>query len=290
MKSKNNKKDVNFSGKIKKTVNFQDMKEHKIITTVYIVLRVIIIGLFVFSIINGKWENAMTCFMSFVLLMVPSFIENKMKIDLPNVMEVIMITFVFAANIMGEMGSFYEKLSFWDTLLHTLNGFICAGVGFGLIDILNRNDKVKINLSPLFVCLFSFCFSMTAGTVWEFFEFGMDMLFGKDMQKDTIINSINSVLLSDSTGEITRIKGITDTVVNGKNLGIDGYLDIGLIDTMKDLLVNFIGAVVFNIAGYFYIKNRGKKASFISNFVPRRMENEKNNSQWAEPVQEDNNI
>lgn len=265
------KKNEKFSDKTKRILNFRDVREHKVITTVYIVLRVIIVGIFVFSIINGRWENTMTCFMSFVLLMIPSFIESKMKIDLPNAMEVIMIMFVFAANIMGEMGSFYEKIPFWDTLLHTLNGFICAGVGFGLIDILNRNEKVKMNLSPLFVCLFSFCFSMTAGTVWEFFEFGVDMFLGKDMQKDTIVNSINSVLLSGDTGDITRIKGITDTVVNGKSLGINGYLDIGIIDTMKDLLVNFIGAVVFNIAGYFYIKNRGKKAGFISNFVPRRI-------------------
>lgn len=271
MKDKKGKKfakNEKFSDRSKRILSFRDMRDHKVITTVYIVLRVIIVGIFVFSIINGKWENTMTCFMSFVLLMVPSFIENRMKIELPNAMEIIMIMFVFAANIMGEMGAFYEKIPFWDTLLHTLNGFICAGVGFGLIDILNRNEKIKINLSPLFVCLFSFCFSMTAGTVWEFFEFGMDMFLGKDMQKDTIVNSINSVLLSGGTNDITRIKGITDTVVNGKSLGINGYLDIGLIDTMKDLLVNFIGAVVFNIAGFFYIKYRGKKAGFISNFVP----------------------
>lgn len=274
MKDKNGKKakiKENFSDRTKRIFNIRDMKEHKIVTTVYIVLRVIIVGIFVFSIVNGRWENAMTCFMSFVLLMIPSFLESRMKIDLPNVMEIIMIMFVFSANVMGELGSFYEKIPFWDTLLHTLNGFICAGVGFGLIDILNRNDKVKINLSPLFVCLFSFCFSMTTGTVWEFFEFAMDMFFGKDMQKDTIVNSINSVLLSGGTNDVTRIKEITETVVNGKSLGIDGYLDIGLIDTMKDLLVNFVGAVVFNIAGYFYIINRGKKAGFINNFIPRRI-------------------
>lgn len=270
-KAKNNEK---FSDRTKRIFSLRDMREHKVITAVYIVLRVIIVGIFVFSIINGRWENTMTCFMSFVLLMIPSFLENKMKIDLPNVMEVIMIVFVFAANIMGEMGSFYEKIPFWDTLLHTMNGFICAGVGFGLIDILNRNDKIKMNLSPLFVCLFSFCFSMTAGTVWEFFEFAMDMFFGKDMQKDTIVYGINSVLLSGDTGDITRIEGITETLVNGKSLGINGYLDIGIIDTMKDLLVNFIGAVVFNIAGYFYIKNRGKRAGFINNFIPRRINDE----------------
>lgn len=258
--------------KISATVNFQEMKEHKVLTTVYIVLRVIIIGILVFSIINGKWENTMTCVLTLILFMIPSFIENKMKIDIPNVVEVIMLLFVFSANILGEMGSFYEKIPFWDTLLHTLNGFICAGVGFGLIDILNREERIKINLSPIFVCLFSFSFSMTVGTVWEFFEFGVDVLLGMDMQKDTVINTINSVLLTGgNVNQITSINDITDTVVNGQSLGINGYLDIGIIDTMKDLLVNFIGAVVFNFAGFFYLIGRGKQAGFVKNFIPTKI-------------------
>lgn len=260
------------NNKLKNLLVTEEIKNHKTKTVVYLLLRIIIIAVFVLSIINGKYENSLTCFLTFVLLMIPTFIENRLKIDLPNTMEIIMICFVFAANILGEIASFYEIIPALDTILHTLNGFICAGVGFGLIDILNQNDKIKINLSPLFVCLFSFCFSMTVGTVWEFFEFAMDMLLGKDMQKDTIINSINSVLLSgDNSNKITRIKDITETTVNGNTLGINGYLDIGLIDTMKDLLVNFAGAVVFNVAGFFFIKHRGKKAGFIENFIPRRM-------------------
>ena len=97
------------------------------------------------------------------------------------------------------------------------------------------------------------------------------MLLGRDMQKDTIINSINSVLLSGGTNDVTRIKEISETVINGKSLGINGYLDIGLIDTMKDLLVNFVGAVIFNFVGYFYLKDRGKSVNFITNFIPRRI-------------------
>lgn len=256
--------------KIYRILNIREMREHKVKAAVYIIIRTVLIALIVWGSINSKWENVMTCALSFMLLMIPSFIENKMKIDLPSVMEVIMISFVFAANVLGELGAFYEKLPFWDTMLHTLNGFICAGVGFGLIDILNRNEKIKMNLSPLFVCLFSFCFSMTVGTVWEFFEFGMDMLFGKDMQKDTIVNGFNSYLLSGSENKMISIQGITDTAVNGKSLGINGYLDIGLIDTMKDMIVNFIGAVVFNIAGFFYLKGRGRHTKFVENFIPSR--------------------
>lgn len=270
-KNRNNKQQKKIIPKILRAVNINEMKAHKVKAAIYIIIRVVILAIMVFSIVRGQWENTMTCVMSLGLLMIPTFIEHKMNIDLPNVMEVIMIIFVFAANVMGELGAFYEAIPIWDTILHALNGFICAGVGFGLIDILNRNEKIKMNLSPMFVCLFSFCFSMTAGTVWEFFEFGVDMLLGRDMQKDTIINSINSVLLSGGTNDVTRIKEINETVINGKSLGINGYLDIGLIDTMKDLLVNFVGAVIFNFVGYFYLKDRGKSVNFITNFIPRRI-------------------
>lgn len=250
-------------------LDFKEMREHKVKAAVYIFIRLTLAVMLVLSIINGKWENTMTCIMSLALLMIPLFIDKKLNVKLPSVLETITILFVFSANVMGEMGAFYEKIPWWDTALHTLNGFICAGVGFGLTDILNRNERVKINLSPMFVCLFSFCFSMTAGTVWEFFEFGVDCFLGKDMQKDTIIYTINSQLLSDTPNVLERINGISSTVVNGKDLGISGYLDIGLIDTMKDLIVNFIGAIVFNISGYFYLKGRTKTTKFINNFIPR---------------------
>lgn len=250
------------------------VKQNKELAALYFILRLVIAVIFVMNIVRGKYESAMTCGLTFILMLIPSFIDRRLHIELPSVLETIVILFVFSANILGEIGSFYEKIPFLDTILHTLNGFICAGVGFGLTDILNRSEKIKFNLSPIFVCLFSFCFSMTAGTVWEFFEFGVDSLLGKDMQKDTIVTTINSTLLSgNNTNEVTHISGISSTTVNGSDLGINGYLDIGLIDTMKDLLVNFIGAVVFDSLGFIYLKNRGKKASFLNNFIPKKSKN-----------------
>ena len=252
------KKNKNKAQKAKKPHTLLiSVKQNKELTALYFILRLVIIFIFVLNIIRGKYESAMTCGLTFILMLIPSFIDRS----------------VFSANILGEIGSFYEKIPFLDTILHTLNGFICAGVGFGLTDILNRSKRVKFNLSPIFVCLFSFCFSMTAGTVWEFFEFGVDTFLGKDMQKDTIITTINSTLLSgNDTNAVTHISGIASTTVNGKDLGINGYLDIGLIDTMKDLMVNFVGAVVFNGLGFIYLKNRGKKASFLNNFIPKKAE------------------
>ncbi len=244
----------------------KDKRKLLIKTAIYIIVRAVTLAVLVYSLRRGQWENAVTCALTLGLMMIPSFLERRLKIGLPTVMEIIMISFVFAANILGEISAFYEKLPMLDTALHTVNGFICAGVGFGLIDILNRNRRVKLQLSPLFVVLFSFCFSMTAGTVWEFFEFGMDCLFGKDMQKDTVITAVHSRLLGGE--ETAVIENISRTAVNGRDLSVGGYLDIGLIDTMKDLLVNFAGAAVFNTAGYFYLIGRKKHTGFIRNFIP----------------------
>ena len=124
------------------------------------------------------------------------------------------------------------------------------------------------------MALAAFCFSMTVGVLWEFFEFGMDRVFHLDMQKDTVVQSITSVMLdpTNSNTPIT-IDGIHSVAVNGTDLGFDGYLDIGLYDTMEDLFVNFIGAVTFSVIGYFYIKHRGK-GKLAQAFIPTLSEDE----------------
>ena len=167
------------------------------------------------------------------------------------------------------------RIPHWDTMLHTVNGFLCAAVGFALIDIFNRNEKFKFQLSPLYVAIVAFCFSMTIGVLWEFFEFGVDNFLGMDMQKDVIINEIRSVTLDPTkTNTVVTIDGITEVSLNGTELGLGGYLDIGLYDTMNDLFVNFIGAVIFSIIGFFSIKNRGK-GKIARNFIPKLRENKK---------------
>ena len=255
-----------FFQRLARWLNVREMRQHKVKAGVYIIIRLILVSLLTAGILNGKWENVMTCVLTLGLLMLPLFIDRKLSVALPSVLETIVVLFVFAANVMGELGAFYEKIPIWDSLLHTVNGFICAGVGFGLTDILNRSERVKLSLSPMFVCLFSFRFSMTVGGVCEFCEYGADMLFEKDMQKDTVITAIHSGLISGKPNVIMHIRDITSTVVNGENLGINGYLDIGLIDTMKDLLVNFVGAAVFDTIGWFYLK--GRSAGFLRNFIP----------------------
>lgn len=245
-----------------------EQREHKSSFRVFVTLRALVLLMLVLQVFNRNYENVFLCLLTLVLLMMPSFIQVNFKIELPTVLEIIILLFIFAAEILGEIQAYYIKIPAWDTILHTINGFLVAAIGFALVDILNRHEKFSIQLSPVFVAIVAFCFSMTIGVIWEFFEFGMDQIFRLDMQKDTVISSISSVMLDPTGGNHpTIIGGITNTTVNGKDLGIGGYMDIGLIDTMKDLLVNFVGAVLFSVIGYFYVKNRGK-GKFAKRFIP----------------------
>ena len=222
---------------------------------------------------NGNFENFFLCILTLILFTIPSFIERTVHIDVPDTLEVIILLFIFAAEILGEIQAYYITFPYWDTMLHTLNGFLCAAIGFSLVDLFNRNERFSLSLSPAFMAIVAFCFSMTIGVLWEFFECTMDQLFFLDMQKDTIVNTIGSVMLDPTGGQTPRvIRGITDVILvtdqGNIPLGLGGYLDIGLLDTMKDLAVNFVGAVVFSIIGYFYVKSRGK-GRFARRFIPR---------------------
>ena len=262
---KNMKKRMRVMGKALR----MELREHKSSFIVYMTLRALVILVMILQILNRNFENVFLCALTLVLLIMPSLIQINLKIELPTALEIIMLLFIFAAEILGEIQAYYEKIPMWDTVLHTLNGFLMAAIGFALVDILNRNKKISFQLSPAFLAVVAFCFSMTIGVIWEFFEFGMDQIFHLDMQKDTIVNTIYSVMLDPAGGNhVVGVTGIRDVAVNGEALGLGGYLDIGLLDTMEDLLVNFIGATVFSIIGYFYVKNRGK-GKFARRFIPR---------------------
>ena len=194
------------------------------------------IVMLVLQILNQNYENVFLCILTLLLLIIPSFVQVTFKIELPTTLEIIVLLFIFGAEILGEIAEFYLVFPFWDTVLHTLNGFLAAAIGFSLVDLLNRSERTVFHLSPLFTAIVAFCFSMTIGVVWEFFEFGMDQ--------------------------------IQEVMVNGQALGLGGYLDIGLVDTMEDLFVNFIGAAVFSVIGFFYVRSRGKGVA--GRFIPRK--------------------
>lgn len=256
-----------FSKKMRKKYNETNKKS----IGVYLILRILVILSMILQIVLGNISNAVMCIVALFLFTLPTIISETFKIGIPTVLEIIIYLFIYSSAILGEINNFYGLIPFWDTVLHTMNGFLCAGIGFSLVDLLNQNSK-KVNLSPLYIAIVAFCFSMTIGILWEFFEFSADMVVKTDMQKDRIVRDISTVELNPN-GENSPVKvnNIESTVLyleNGETVTIEnGYLDIGIIDTMKDLFVNFIGAIIFSVIGFLYIKNRSKY-KFAKNFIP----------------------
>ena len=250
--------------------SFYKTKREKKSFYIYMVLRILVIISAIREAYMGNFTNTALCMLSLVLFTFPSIIEDTLKIEFPSLMESLIYMFIFCAEILGEINNFYEIFPYFDTILHTINGFLCAGLGFSMIDVLNKRSK-KFSLSPLYLAIAAFCFSMTIGVMWEFFEYSVDRVFKLDMQKDEIVYNISSVALDENkTNKPVIIKDIKETTItkeNGDTVTVTGYLDIGLNDTIEDLFVNFVGAFAFSVFGFFYVYNRDDKA-FIKNFIP----------------------
>jgi uncharacterized membrane protein YjdF len=227
--------------KITNNLKEQYKKLNNKLRWVYRILRIIVIGITLLEVQNGAWYNVFLCVLTLLLWAIPQFVERHVKINVPDTLEIIILLFIFAAEILGELRGYYFTYNFWDTMLHTINGFLCAAIGLSLINILNNSPKFAFKLSPPFVIFVAFCFSMTVGVLWEFFEFACDVFLGTNMQKDTLL--------------------------------ADGTIDIGLIDTMTDMFVNFIGAAVFSVIGYFFVKNQNS-SRWLEQFMLTKMDSE----------------
>lgn len=249
------------------------LKKAKKTLITYFVLRVLVIVCMVAQSMNGNWENVLLCVLTLLLFTIPTIFSETLNITLPSTLETIVYIFIFAAEILGEVQSFYTHVIYWDSILHTINGFICAAIGFSLIDLLNTNDNIHVNLSPIFVSIVAICFSMTIGVIWEFFEYSVDKLLLKDMQKDTIVKTISSVALDEKKeNNSIVVDNIEKTIIYTKDKEVvieGGYLDLGINDTMKDLFVNFLGAITYSLIGFLYIKNRDKYR-FAEEFMLKR--------------------
>lgn len=256
----------------------ENKKQRKRNITLLIVLQGLVVLTIGAQIYHRNFYNVFLCVLTLALFNIPKIIDKRFNVKLPTVLESTILLFIYAAEILGEIQSFYTIIPHWDTLLHTLNGFIMAAIGFVMIDILNDDPRVHMNMSPYFVAFVAFCFSMTIGVIWEFFEFGVDSFLKYDMQKDFIVTSFSSVAINPSgLNDPVKLTDITKTIINygnGQQYVINGYLDVGIRDTMKDLLVNLIGASVFSVIGMFYIKHRGK-GRIASSLIPELKKDEK---------------
>ena len=260
--------------RVKKAIHME-LREHKSSFVVYQLLRIIVIGVMSYSFINKNYKSFFLCILTLILLILPSFLQVTLKVEFSTVLEITVLLFIFAAQILGEINGFYLKYPNWDTVLHTLCGFLTAAIGVSLVDLLNKSEKLLFELSPFFSSIVGFCFSMTIGVLWEIFEYAMDSMFLVDMQKDSIVQHISSVALDPMEQNVpVIIQNIKSTVIDGELLPLQGYLDIGLYDTMNDLIVNFIGAAVFAFLSYWYIRKRDEK-SLVGKIIPRKKAKER---------------
>lgn len=252
-------------------------KSKGFVAAVYWLLRVTVALMMLAQADNGNYENVYICVLTLVLFMIPSFLERRLRVELPGPLEIVILLFIFASEILGEIREYYLMVPFWDDMLHTVNGFLFAAIGFSMINVLNENKRAALTLSPLYAALAAFCFSMTIGVLWEFFEWGMDLAFGLDMQKDTVVTSFASVTLDPQGHNVPyHMENVTATVLEFSDGGqsrlrISGYLDLGLHDTMQDLLVNLLGAAIFSCFGYFHVKTKGR-GSIVRMFIPKAVE------------------
>ena len=160
---------------------------------------------------------------------------RQKTLQIPRVMLVLYIAFLYCAIFLGEVRSFYYAVPYWDTILHTMIGAMLGALGFSMIAIFNNAERIPLNLPPVFIAVFAFCFALALGAVWEIYEFTMDSVFGTNMQK---------YMLDNGTALIGQA---------------------ALQDTMKDIIVDAIGALVMSTIGYIsrYKSGLGEKRRFV---------------------------
>lgn len=181
-----------------------------------------------------QWLTAMIVAGIFALMSVPTLLGRRLAIQIPAEFELLALVFVFAALFLGEVRGFYQRLWWWDIALHTTSGFLLGILGFLLVFVLNEDERVDVHLQPRFIALFACLFAIALGALWEIFEFAMDQLFGLNMQKP---------MLGDPSGKT---------------------------DTMWDLIVDTLGALVISCLGWWYMANR--RRSFIDSWIRKFVE------------------
>ena len=196
---------------------------------VWLMLQPVVLAALVRSVMLGSWDNVFICLLVLALFLLPSIVQKNLRITFPTGMQIVILIHIFATEFLGEIACYYVQYPHWDSIVHTVWGFLCAAIGYLLVDLLNRDMPERFHLSPAYLAVAAFCFSMTIGVLWEFFEFAMDRLFLMDMQKDTIIPQFASTLLDETHHNIpVVVSGIDSVTVNGQVLASGGDLDIGL--------------------------------------------------------------
>ena len=185
---------------------------------------------------GGEPDRLALAFGTLLLVLLPMLLEKlfRCRICLP----VYIFALAYAIGpMLGHCWKLYYTVPVWDKLLHISGGVMFAILGAYFFDLLTKSKEL-----PAVRTIFALCFSMAIAVLWEFCEFGADTFLGMDMQDDTIVYGLTSYLLGDAVGITGSIENIQSVVVNGIALPV--YIDIGLIDSMLDMLLESLGALV----------------------------------------------
>lgn len=198
--------------------------------TVILLLKLSLLLGVILSFIEGQLEVGAVTLLIFIITFLPVVLGKRFRVEIPAEFEVLAVIFIYASLFLGEVRGYYVRYWWWDLVLHTGSGFLLGILGFLLVYVLNENEEIDLDLKPHFVALFAFMFAIGLGTFWEIFEYAMDQIFGLNMQKS------------------------------------------GLQDTMWDLIVNSIGALIISILGWDYLRRKGVN-SFLERWIHNFIEN-----------------
>lgn len=267
--------------KIAKVIGIDPNKYFKRKFILYVLTRLIFILVGVVSALFEDYLTAFLCAIALVFFLLPTFLYNKFNIEVPAALEISAVLFTFMCVVGGEIGHLYAQFPLWDKILHTFSGFLIAAIGLAFIDFFTKRKATVFRLSPFFAVFFAFFFALGVEVMWEFLEYAIDTFTGTtDMQADYFIDAFTSKKAGGETNPVPIVvDGIESVVIHfadGREaLVLKGYIDIGLADTMHDLIVGAAGALLFCAIEFIAIKNRDKRMQKISeSFVPKKHESQ----------------
>lgn len=204
-------------------------EEKRVYRILVLLLLLVMVVEWIVLLLDQRWLSAFLATLIIATLLSPVIFRHKMDVEIPAEFHITAIVFIFASLYLGEIQSFYHRFWWWDIALHTSAGLLMGIVGFFLVYLLNESKRVEMHMTLFFISLFACLFAIAIGTFWEIFEFSMDRLFGSNMQKP---------MLGDPSG---------------------------LTDTMWDMIVNAIGALIISSMGWWYMKR--KRTFFVREWI-----------------------
>ncbi|NLL18877.1 MAG: hypothetical protein GX262_07600 [Clostridia bacterium] len=174
---------------------------------IFIVTRITVIIAGIVAVFEQNWTYLAFSLFTLAVMMLPSFIEKSLNLDIPSEFEIVLILFIYSAMFLGEIRQFYDRFWWWDNMLHGFSGLVLGNIGFLIVSYLNRSSRTTLHLSPVFVSFFSFCFAVAMGAVWEIYEYFMDQVFGFNMQRGSLDDTMTDLILDTIGAAVFAVLG-----------------------------------------------------------------------------------